>query len=250
MATIKFVEKLDPRTKIVLVVVISTLSIIITDVLWLAGLLLLSLLLLFMAGFSPASIFSRFRRFLYLFLVLLIVQSIFAPSGEPIITIGGIQLVTMGGLLKGVAVVVRMLIIISSALLLLTAKPMELVLGLIRLKIPYEIAFMVLLAIRFLPVLVEEVQDALTAIQLRGVKIKEIPLGQKIKVYTYIFMPVVVSALMKAKKTAISMEARAFRAYPHRTYLEELKLKSFDYATIAAALLFGAGLGAAYFMGR
>ena len=49
----------------------------------------------------------------------------------------------------------------------------------IRFGVPYEIAFMVLMAIRFLPVLGEEVRDALTAIQLRGVKIKEIPLGQK-----------------------------------------------------------------------
>lgn len=72
-----------------------------------------------------------------------------------------------------------MLIIISSALLLLTAKPMELVLGLIRLKIPYEIAFMVLLAIRFLPVLVEEVQDALTAIQLRGSRSRRSPWARK-----------------------------------------------------------------------
>lgn len=250
MTAMQCLQKLDPRTKMVLVVVISTLSVIITDVLWLLALLLVSLLLLLLAGMGPAMLFSRLKRFFYLFLVLLVIQSIFSPAGTPLVTVGNIHLVTVGGILKGVAVILRMLIIISSAMLLLTARPMELVLGLIRLKIPYEIAFMVLLAIRFLPVLVEEVRDALTAIQLRGVNIKEIPLGQKIRVYTYIFMPVVVSALLKAKKTAVAMEARAFRAYPRRTYLDELALSGGDYAAITAALLFGLGVGTVYFLGR
>ena len=246
----KLLQKLDPRTKIVLVLVISTLSILITGVLWLVGLLAATLLLLLLGGMKPGEIFSRLKRFLFLFVALLVIQSIFSPAGAPLLTVGGIHLVTTGGILKGISVILRMLTIISSAMLLLTSSPMDLVLGLIRFKVPYEIAFMVLMAIRFLPVLGDEVRDALTAIQLRGVKIKEIPLGQKIKVYTYIFLPVTASALLKAKKTAIAMEARAFRAFPRRTYLDELHLCGRDYAVMALALVAGLGYCSAYFLVR
>ncbi|NLY39253.1 MAG: energy-coupling factor transporter transmembrane protein EcfT [Firmicutes bacterium] len=246
----KLLQKLDPRTKIVLVMVISTLSILMNEVLWLAGLLAAAYLMLFLGGMKPGEVFPRLKRFLFLFVALLVIQSIFSPSGAPLITVGEIHLVTTGGVLKGIAVILRMLIIVTSAMMLLTSSPMELVLALIRFGVPYEIAFMVLMAIRFLPVLGEEVRDALTAIQLRGVKIKEIPLGQKIKVYTYIFMPVTASALLKAKKTAIAMEARAFRAFPRRSYLDELHLRGRDYAVMALALAAGLGCCSAYFLVR
>lgn len=250
MRAMNLAQRFDPRTKIILVVVISTLSVVITDPLWLFGLFALSLALLCLSGMRLLEVFSRLRRFLFLFAALLVIQSIFTSTGEPLITIGEITLVTTGGVLRGTAVVLRMLTVISSALLLLSSQPMDLVLGLIRLRVPYEIAYMVLLAIRFLPVLGEEVKDALTAIQLRGVNINKIPLGRKVRVYTYIFMPVVVSALMKARQTAMVMEARAFRAYPRRTYLDELILKPADYAVMTAALLAGAGLCSIYFLGR
>ena len=246
----QLMHQLDPRTKLALVVAISTLSIVVTSVLWQLGLLLTSLMLLLLAGIGPARVFTRLRRFVILFVTLLLIQSIFSPAGEPLLTVGSVHLITTGGILKGVSVILRMLTIVSSAMLLTTSKPMDLVHGLIRLKIPYEIAFMVLLAMRFLPVLVEEVRDVLTAIQLRGVKLKKIPLGQKVRVYTYIFMPVVVSALLKAKKTAVAMEARAFRAYEKRTYLDELTLNRADYAVMTVALLAGCGLGTIYVLGR
>ncbi len=250
MRRLELVKTLDPRTKLLLVVVISTLSIVVTDVLWQLGLFLFSLGLLHLGGIGPVKVFSRLRRFLVLFAAVLAIQSLFAPAGDPLLTIGSLHVITRGGLIKGASVILRMLTIISSAMLLLTSGPMRLVLGLIHLRIPYEIAFMVLLAIRFLPVLGEEVRDALTAIQLRGVRIKEIPLGQKIRVYTYIFMPVVVSALLKAKKTAVAMEARAFRAHTQRTYLDELTLGRKDYAIMAATLLTGCGLCTIYLLGR
>ncbi len=250
MLQLQLMQQLDPRSKFLIVVVISTLAIIITDPLWLAALLLCTLCLLFVGGMGPSFLISRLKRFLSLFVALLVIQSIFAPAGETLISIGSLSLITTGGIIKGVSVVLRMLIVVSSAMILLTANSMDMVLGFVRLKVPYEIAFMVLLAMRFLPVLVEEVQDTLIAIQLRGVKIKEIPLGQKMKIYTSIFVPLVVSSLLKARKTAIAMEARAFRAYDRRTYLNELSLGRMDYAVMTGTIIAGIISCFIYMIGR
>jgi len=243
-------QRLDPRSKLLLVVVVTTLAILYTDVKWLFGLFVISLLFLYLGGTDTTFIISKTKRFFPLFITLLVIQSIFSPAGEPLLTLGSVHVVTLGGIVKGISVILRMLIVISSAMILLTSSSMKLVLGLIRLKIPYEIAFMVLLAMRFLPVLGEEVRDALVAIQLRGVKIKEIPLGEKVRVYTYIFMPVIVSSLLKAKKTAIAMEARAFRAYERRSYLYELSLRRVDYLFMINVLLISSGLSVLYYLGR
>jgi len=231
--------KFDPRARLAAVAVLSTLAIAIKDVAWLAGLVAVTFLLLSLGRFDPGRVLPRLRRFGPLFLALLVVQSIFAPAGRPLLTVAGIALVTMHGLIAGISIVLRLVIIVLSAAFIGSTDPMELVLGLVKLRVPYEIAFMVLLAIRFLPVLMEEVQDALTAIQLRGVDLPRIPPGAKLKLYTSIFLPVVAGALLRARKTAVAMEARAFRAYPQRTYLDELVMQRSDVLLTVMSLLFG-----------
>jgi len=149
------------------------------------------------------------------------------------------NIITYGGIEKGITVVLRLFVVIASAMILTTSPADKIILGLVKLKVPYEIAFMVLLAVRFLPVLADEFIDVMTAIQLRGVDIKKIPPGQKLRVYAYILMPVVAGAVMRAKKTAVAMEARAFRAYPKRTYINDLDITLRDYLIIIFFLIFG-----------
>jgi energy-coupling factor transport system permease protein len=232
-------QQIDPRAKLVAVVVISTLAILIQDAGFLIGLGLFTLLCImyFKADFTP--LYKRLWRLMPLFVGLLIIQSIFSPSGSVLVSAAGIRLITSGGLIKGVTVILRLFIIIGSAIMLTTSPVDDIILALVKIKIPYEIAFMVLLAVRFLPILMEELSDALTAIQLRGIEIEKIPLGKKLQVYTYILMPVVAGAIIRAKKVAIAMEARAFRAYPRRTYIKDLTLTWRDYAVITVFFVFG-----------
>ncbi|UNC91953.1 energy-coupling factor transporter transmembrane component T family protein [Candidatus Contubernalis alkaliaceticus] len=239
-------DNLDPRSIITMVLVVSTLAILIREVIWLFAILATTLALLKIFGIKVMQVFPRLKRFISLFFFLLIVQSIFAPSGQPLLVIKGIQVITMGGIITGVSVILRMMIIITSAMLLITVNPTKMVLGLTRWRIPYEIAYMVLLAARFLPIFIEEMKDALVAVQLRGVPLKNIPLGEKLKVYSYILMPVVAGAILKAKKTAVAMEARAFRAHSRRTYIDEISLGKKDYGVIITCLFLGVLCYSAY----
>ncbi len=236
----------DPRTRLVVVMVLTSLALILTHPAWLAVILLLALLLAGLSGAGLGRVLGQARKFLGLFVGLLVIQSLFTTSGDPVVTVGSTTLVTTGGLLRGSSVILRLMILMSGGGLLLSLDPMKFVLGLVKLRLPYEIAYMVLLGLRFLPVLGQEIRDSLLAIQLRGVRLKEIPIRERLGVYTALFLPVVAGAMIRARKTATAMEARAFRAYDRRTYLEELVLSPADWIIMGSAVGGGAALLALY----
>ncbi len=229
----------DPRTRLAVVGVVSTLAILIRDWRWLLALTLLTLAGLALAGAEPGLLLRRARRLGPLLISLLLIQSVFTRQGQPLLSVGGFTLLTDQGAALSASVVLRLAVISLSAIFLLGSEPMELVLGLVKLRVPDEVAFMVLLAIRFLPVLQTEVQDTLIAVQLRGVDLTRIPAGAKLRLYTGFFLPVVAGTLTRARQTALAMEARAFRAYPKRTYVDDLSLSGRDWVTIIAALAGG-----------
>jgi len=232
-------KNLDPRAKIIIVMALSTLAVVIKRPEVLCAIWIFTLMLLPAFSISVTGSFKRLRRFITLFASLVLIQSIFSPAGNSLLTIGGIRIITTGGILTGLSVIFRMFIIISSALILSTSSSAEMVCGLVSWKMPYELAFMVLLAIRFLPILMEEMGDSVTAIQLSGADLKRTPLRHKISLYTYIFMPVVTVTLMRARQISIAMESRAFRAYPARTYYRRLIMKPKDWMAVIITLAAG-----------
>ena len=122
----------------------------------------------------------------------------------------------------------RLLIIILSALIVLSGRLRDYLLALTQCKIPYEIAFMVLIAFRFLPILREEALDVLNGAQMRGLKIRKTGLKNKAGAYISIMLPVVAGAVRRAEQTSVAMEARGFRAYEQRTNMRKLKLNAGD----------------------
>ena len=140
---------LDPRSKLVLVLCLSTLGVLIQDIRVLTAVLSVSMVLSVAAGSRLFALVKKFRRILWLFVAIAIIQSIFSPSGRVLVNLGGIKLITVGGLYKGVAMVLRMSIVMVSATIMATSNYREIVQGLVQWRIPYEIAFMVSVAIRF-----------------------------------------------------------------------------------------------------
>jgi energy-coupling factor transport system permease protein len=141
-----------------------------------------------------------------------------------------------------------MLIIIISATIMAGSSPREIIQGLIQWKIPYEIAFMVSLAIRFIPILGQEAKDAFTAIQLRGIEIDKLSMSKRFKVYSYMFMPVLSGVIHRARELSTSLEARAFRAFPERTSYIKLKLKRADYVIITISIFFAISMLSIYLL--
>ena len=232
----------DVRTLFALVLVITSLAIAINDPLWLTGLLAVSLAALLAAKIPLSLLGRRLRRYRWLFLILALAQSLSNGSGRVFLEWRGYVLLSAGGLLAALAALLRITVILAAVLLLTLKDYQQMVTGLAQIRVPYELAYMVLLAVRFIPVLVEEFRNSLVAIELRGVDLKAIPLREKIKVYSYLLMPTTAGALIRSRRIAIAMEARAFRAYPRRTWLEWPKLSALDWLIIVLVLVGGAGI--------
>lgn len=231
-------SKSDPRTKLIIVLVLSTISLIYNDITILSVVLLISVLCAFAMNSSLVSILFRLKKLISLMVAIAIVQSLFNKTGNPILKTGNITLLTDYGLTKSVEFILRLGIIIVSAAIITTSSSREIVQGLVQWHCPYEIAFMVSVAIRFLPIFKEEMTDMVTAIQLRGIDLKRVRVKEKIKVYKYILFPIVINSILKAKELSSAMEMRGFRAYPLRTSYMKLKMQNSDYITIGTSFIF------------
>lgn len=220
---------LDPRTKMVIVVCLSTLALIYNTPERLLQLLIATVLLLLLFRIDIPSVWVYLKRFLQLMLVVFIIQCIFTRGGEVLLSLGSTALVSSQGLLAGASLVLRIIVIISAALILTTFSSRDFILGLVQWKVPYELAFMVTIAMRFLPLFRDEFINVVTAVQLRGVELKQVSWGKRIELFRCLLFPVVFSALLKAQQLAVAMESRGFRAYPQRTYLRRLDFIWADY---------------------
>ena len=223
---------LDPRTKMVLAACISTLAVVYNSPGILLALLAATILIAVIFRIKLNFPWSYFWKMAPLFLMLFLVQCLFRNEGAVLLTVGTWPLVTEGGLNHGLSMVLRIIVIIVSALLLASAGSRDIVMGLVQWRVPYEIAFMFSVALHFLPLFREEFINLVTAVQLRGVEFKKVPWRQKLALCRQLLFPAVYGAVLKAGQMAAAMEARGFRAYPRRTYLRKLRFGRMDYVCL------------------
>jgi energy-coupling factor transport system permease protein len=144
------------------------------------------------------------------------------------------------GIIGGLLFSVKFLIIILSTIVFaMSTSPRDLISSLTRLKIPFEIAFMLTLAIRFVPVITREFNQVIDAQKARAHKIR-FSLSHPIK-SAKTFIPILIPTLMllfkKSLDLAMSIESRAFRAKKNRTYSPKLKLRLKDYLSILVLII-------------
>lgn len=231
------IYELDARTKIVLVLVLSSWAVFFQNIKVLTIVLFLTILTSLILKCNLLGVYKKAKRLIKLMIIIAIAQSIFNKNGQTILSMNNFTLLTYEGLEKAIEFILRVGIIITSASIVVTSNYREIVQGLVQWKVPYEIAFMVSVAIRFLPIFSGELKDAVTAIQLRGIELEKIPLRKKIGIYSYLLMPIISSVIIKAKELSMSMEMRAFGIYPKRTSYMTLKMKKIDYIIISISLV-------------
>lgn len=240
-------EHFDPRVLLGITVLSSLSAVLVQRISWAT----LSAVLIFgfaiLAGADVKGVFYKCKRLWQVVIFASLMQSIFLPSGSVLLAVAGIPLMTAGGLAKGVVIVLRMASLICGAAVLLTSGQSRMIAGMIRLGVPYDFAYMVIIGLRFLPVMRDELQDGLVSIQLRGVDIKHIPWRKKLEVYSYLLFPAVAGAVARAKELAVSMELRGFRAHNHQTALVRLRCGVKDYLAVAAFAVLTACLLLGYY---
>ena len=235
-------KKPDPRVMFLIAACFSTMGVLIEKTWLLAAVFASIVIFVSLEGADLVPLIKRLRGLISVIFFVALMQSIFSAKGVSLFKIGTLNIVTTGGLLLGANTLLRIGTVIASGAIFTLTTSRYMMQGLIQLKIPYEFAFMASVAIRFLPVFSEEFRDTVTAIQLRGVDLKKIPLREKLRIYTAILTPVVYGAVDKAQKLSYAMELRAFRAFPKRTSRFTLKLGKTDYFYIVLLPVFTAAV--------
>lgn len=241
-------ETLDPRVKLAMLLALSTASVASMNLALLALLLAFTALILLLGGVHLGRALWRVRGALGMLAMLFLLQCIFNRSGEPLLRLGAFTLVTTGGVSAAAAVALRLLIVLLSALIILTGQRRDYLLALLQLGLPYEICFMVLAGLHFLPLLREESRDVMYAVQMRGTRVQGTSLKNRLGVYLRVAVPIVAGAIRRSEQMSVAMETRAFRSRPKRTSMRRLRMRRSDWAMLAgfcaalAAIILGVKL--------
>ncbi|MCL2747036.1 MAG: energy-coupling factor transporter transmembrane protein EcfT [Oscillospiraceae bacterium] len=234
----------DPRAAFAWAGYLSLFAVLAQDIWHIAAILAMALAAVVYWRVSLPKNLRRMKRLWQTALVIALLRSVFSPAGAIWLRAGPVILLSSGGLTQGLVVFGRLAILLLGGSLFSAYRARELIQGMIQLKLPYEIAYMVSVGLRFVPLLGEEMRDRLTALALRGVVIKELKLRRRLRVYLYLTAPAVAGSLLSARALALSMEMRGFRAYPRRTSYFTLTMDARDHALLAVsgtlALLTGA----------
>ena len=143
------------------------------------------------------------------------------PVRVPVI--GGAVL-SQEGLWYAVAVISRSVtLFLLAPLFLLTTDPNQLVVGLVRIRVPYTLAFAFTSMLRFFPLLLEELNAATEAQRLRGYAIESMGAVAKVRIYSQVAIPVILGTLHRAQLTEVVLQSRGFPGGSTRTFLHAPK---------------------------
>ena len=236
-----FIHQLDARTKIIAAVFYIIDLFLINSM---TGFLIAAIAVGITIAIShvPVSFIFRGLKAVFLIIAFTFVLNVFLFDGR-ILWQWKFLTITYEGLYRAVFMAVRViLLIIGTSLLTFCTKPTELTDGLEKLMKPlkkigvpsHEIALMMTIALRFIPVLMEEADKIMKAQQSRGADFESGNIVQRAKSLIPILVPLFVSAFRIAGELALAMEARCYHGGEGRTRLHE---KSFSRKDILAAIL-------------
>ncbi|MGI6006626.1 MAG: energy-coupling factor transporter transmembrane component T family protein [Ruminococcus sp.] len=171
-----------------------------------------------------------------LLLITLFFNMIFTP-GTPLFHVWIIT-ITEEGVVLAVRMGIRLIyLIIGSSLMTLTTTPNQLTDGLESLlkplekvKVPvHEISMMMSIALRFIPILLEETDKIMKAQIARGADFESGGLMKKIRSMVPLLVPLFISAFRRANDLALAMEARCYHGGDGRTQMKPLRYRSRDW---------------------
>ena len=189
------------------------------------------------------------------FLLLITVGfNLFLTPGTPLVSFWKLT-ITREGFVSALSMALRLsLLIIGSSLMTLTTTPnnltdgMEKMFGFLKVfKVPvHEVAMMMSIALRFIPILLEETDKIMKAQIARGADFESGNLMKRAKALVPLLVPLFISAFRRANDLAMAMEARCYRGGQGRTKMKPLIYKKRDYlayACLAAYLIVSVWLG-------
>ena len=244
-------HKLDPRTKILAILVYMVSLFIVNNFYGLLGMMAISILVVTVSK-VPIKYFFRGLKMIIFIVLLTVALQMFMTPGEVIWQWSFLK-ITKEGIRQAVFMGTRLVLLISiTSILTLTTTPIALTDGIERLLKPFqrigvpahELAMMMSIALRFIPTLVEETDKIMKAQAARGADFDTGNMIEKVKALVPLLVPLFLSAFQRADELAIAMEARCYHGGTNRTRLKALQYTRKDLAAgilcvcmVAAAII-------------
>jgi energy-coupling factor transport system permease protein len=127
-------------------------------------------------------------------------------------------------------------------LCIFTTDPNNLIVSLVRLRLPYKIVFVISATLRFFPLLFDEIQAVIESQRLRGFAFTEMKAWERVRIYSKIAVPVILTSMFKAQQMEVVLQSKAFSGSSDRTYIHRSELDPADWLLIVsmAAILIAA----------
>ena len=243
-------HRLDPRTKILLVV-LYIVALFCANSLLAYGILALVLAVCVRVSHMGLKSLVRGLKPVVFIIVFTGVLNLFFTPGDHTLVEWGVLRITETGARNALFMVLRiMLLIMGTFLMTYTTSPISLTDGLERLlnwmkklHVPvHELAMIMSIALRFIPTLIEETDKIMSAQKARGADFESGSIIQKAKALIPILVPLFVSAIRRAEELATAMECRCYHGGEGRTKLHVLQYAGRDYAALALGVVITAGI--------
>ena len=239
------IHRLDPRTKLILVVVYIVALFLAKS--YLAYFILIAVIAAAVAV-SKVSFGTIIRNLkpLLLILILTVVLNLFYTDGRVLVRFW-IFKITAEGITRSIQMLLRIVLLITGTFLLTyTTSPIALTDGmellfspLKKLHVPvHELAMMMSIALRFIPTLIEEADKIMSAQKARGASFDTGRLAERAKALVPLLVPLFISAFRRADELAVAMECRCYHGGEGRTRMKVPVMHAQDWL----ALLLGAAL--------
>ena len=230
------IHRLDPRVKL-----IATFAYIISLFVvhsWTGYLIAaVAVAIVIAASHVPFGYIMRGMKAVMMILMITVIFNLFLTEGRPLVHFWKLT-ITYEGVDFASKMAVRLIfLIIGSSLMTLTTTPNQLtdaledVLGpLKKIHVPvHEISMMMSIALRFIPILMEETDKIMKAQMARGADFESKNLMKKIQSLVPLLVPLFISAFRRANDLAMAMEARCYHGGDNRTQMKPLRYESRDY---------------------
>ena len=241
-----FVHTLDPRTKLIALVVY------IVALFMASGWISYGICFAFLAASIaiskiPVKSIVRGMKPLVFILVFTGILNIFFTGGETVLLDLGFLTITLEGLSRAFFMMIRILMLVTGTFLLTyTTSPISLTDGLESLMGPlkaihvpvHELSMMMCIALRFIPTLIEETDKIMAAQKARGADFENGNLLERVQALVPILVPLFISAFRRADELATAMECRCYQGGDGRTKMKLLRYHADDFcAFVTAAVL-------------
>ena len=240
------VHRLDPRLKIILIAALIVMLFVTNTAIAYCLLAAFILLTIRLSKLSLRMILRGLKPIVVI-IVLTGVLNLFYTPGLEILRLFGVLSITQEGVRTAIIMVVRLILLIAgTSILTYTTSPIALTDALERLFSPlkvihvpvHEVAMMMSIALRFIPILLEETDKIMKAQMSRGADFESGNLMHRLHNMIPLLVPLFISATRRANELAYAMDARCYNGGAGRTKMKPLKYNPRDYKGYAVLVLY------------